>query len=76
MKIILPTKDIYFNKKLFIKVEVNIGRYSPCPKAVREIFTFTNAEVKNCFSIFHTYTVYQKLVYFSSIPKNGQKLNS
>lgn len=35
MKIILPTKDIYFNKQLFIKVEVNIGRYSPCPKAVR-----------------------------------------
>lgn len=27
-------------------------------------------------SIFHTYTVYQKLVYLSSIPKSGQKLNS
>ena len=34
MTIILPTKDIYFNK-LFIKVEVNIGRYLPCPEAVR-----------------------------------------
>ena len=35
MTIILPTKDIYFNKQLFIKVEVNIGRYLPCPEAVR-----------------------------------------